>query len=106
MDTNELHLEIEEMQKHRWIESQKKGFDLGVTAYDDWVEKYADAWRLIYNYISQSKEDWKIIDTAINEDTKNLSESEKLIWLKQNLHSWLVKRLNENISKKDQNSTT
>ena len=32
----------EEMAKHRWIESEKAGRDLGDAAYLDWVDKYID----------------------------------------------------------------
>lgn len=35
----------EEMQKHRWIESEKHGFDLGDSAYMDWIKKYAKLFR-------------------------------------------------------------
>lgn len=37
--------QIEEMQKHKWIESEKAGFDVGPAAYIDWVKKYAADWR-------------------------------------------------------------
>ncbi len=31
---------LDEMQKHRWIESEKAGKDLGVSAEMDWLKKY------------------------------------------------------------------
>lgn len=34
-----------EMQKHKWIESEKAGFDLGESACLDWVKKYAKIFR-------------------------------------------------------------
>lgn len=34
-----------EMQKHRWLESEKAGRDLGESAYLDWVRKYAKIFR-------------------------------------------------------------
>jgi hypothetical protein len=39
--------EIKEMLKHKWIESEKAGKDLGDRAVFDWIEKYADKWREI-----------------------------------------------------------
>jgi len=39
--------EIKEMLKHKWIESEKAGRDLGDRAVFDWIEKYADKWREI-----------------------------------------------------------
>lgn len=35
----------EEMEKHRWIESEKANRDLGKSAYIDWIKKYAKEWR-------------------------------------------------------------
>ena len=35
----------EEMRKHKWIESEKAGFDIGPIAYLDWVRNYASQWR-------------------------------------------------------------
>ena len=34
-----------EMMKHKWIESQKAGHDLGRDALVDWICKYAKEWR-------------------------------------------------------------
>ena len=41
-DMEEQKLEI---LKHKWIESEKAGTDLGVDAIIDWIEKYAVQWR-------------------------------------------------------------
>ncbi len=38
-------LQIEEIDRHKWIESQKAGYDLGDRAVFDWVEKHAAAFR-------------------------------------------------------------
>lgn len=38
-------LQIEEMEKHKWIESEKAGHDLGQAAHREWVEKYAAQFR-------------------------------------------------------------
>lgn len=37
--------EIEEMQKHAWIESEKAGQDVGERAKREWVSKYAAQFR-------------------------------------------------------------
>ena len=37
--------QCEEMQRHRWIESEKAGRDLGESAYLDWVRCHAAEWR-------------------------------------------------------------
>lgn len=34
-----------EMEKHKWIESEKHGYDLGNTAVKDWIDKYAATYR-------------------------------------------------------------
>ena len=38
--------EIQEMLKHKWIESEKAGCDLGQQALFDWINKYAGRWRV------------------------------------------------------------
>lgn len=38
----------EEMNKHRWIESEKAQCDLGSKAYIDWIKNYAAQWRSWY----------------------------------------------------------
>jgi hypothetical protein len=40
-----LAMERDEMLRHKWIESQKAGHDLGQSAFFDWVDKHADAFR-------------------------------------------------------------
>lgn len=40
-----LREEFREIQKHKWIESEKRGRDLGSTAVYDWINRYARAWR-------------------------------------------------------------
>ncbi|MCM8525276.1 MAG: hypothetical protein NE327_02090 [Lentisphaeraceae bacterium] len=43
METKELITrQLDEMAKHRWIESEKAGYDLGEKAMLDWVDKYSD----------------------------------------------------------------
>jgi hypothetical protein len=38
--------EREEVLKHKWIESEKKGYDIGYsTALIDWILKYRSGWR-------------------------------------------------------------
>lgn len=37
-----LQAQLEEIHRHKWIESEKKGFDIGFDkAFHDWVAKYA-----------------------------------------------------------------
>jgi hypothetical protein len=40
-----LRKELEEILKHKWIESEKAGYDLGDQAVWDWVQKYAHEFR-------------------------------------------------------------
>jgi hypothetical protein len=40
-----LREELEEILKHKWIESEKAGYDLGDKAVWDWVQKYAHEFR-------------------------------------------------------------
>jgi hypothetical protein len=40
-----LVLQINEIDRHKWIESQKAGYDLGDRAVFDWVEKHAAGFR-------------------------------------------------------------
>ena len=37
-----LRLQDREIEKHKWIESEKAGRDLGTDAVLDWIRKYAD----------------------------------------------------------------
>lgn len=43
-----LQLQSEEMKKHKWIESEKAGQDLGNNAIFDWIHKYAKQYREEY----------------------------------------------------------
>ena len=46
---NRLHQELEEqwreIMKHKWIQSEKAGRDLGTQAIMDWIKTYAADWR-------------------------------------------------------------
>ncbi|HOO76317.1 MAG TPA: hypothetical protein PK636_02860 [bacterium] len=37
--------QLQEIEKHKWIESEKAGCDLGNIAMLDWINKYAESWR-------------------------------------------------------------
>ncbi len=37
--------QLREIEKHKWIESEKAGCDLGSIAMMDWINKYAESWR-------------------------------------------------------------
>jgi len=42
---NFLKDEISEMNRHKWIESEKVGFDLGQEALLDWIENYSHSFK-------------------------------------------------------------
>jgi hypothetical protein len=50
-----MKMQIEEAEKHRWIESEKAQRDLGEDAEIDWVVRYGkdfrDYWRKTHNFI-------------------------------------------------------
>lgn len=53
IDLNEyLKIQAQEIDRHKWIESEKAGRDLGMEAAIDWIMKYAD--RFSEHYISQN----------------------------------------------------
>ncbi len=41
----ELTEQWKEIEKHKWIESEKAGVDLGDTAAMDWIKRHAAEWR-------------------------------------------------------------
>jgi len=41
----DVKAQIAEINKHKWIESEKAGYDLGEAAAFDWVARYAKPWR-------------------------------------------------------------
>jgi hypothetical protein len=43
-----LMLQREEIQRHKWIESEKARRDLGAQAVLDWIGTYAESWRAWY----------------------------------------------------------
>lgn len=44
MDTKDfIKDQLQEMFKHKWIESEKVGYDLGEEAMLDWVEKHSQS---------------------------------------------------------------
>lgn len=44
-----LQLQREEIERYKWIESEKEGHDLGRQAVLDWISKYAATWREWYD---------------------------------------------------------
>ena len=47
--------QIEEIQKYKWIESEKVGYDIGeLKAAVDWIRQYSSAFREAYKDNSQS----------------------------------------------------
>ncbi|MDA8405699.1 MAG: hypothetical protein M0T73_02420 [Deltaproteobacteria bacterium] len=50
IDLNEyLKIQAQEIDRHKWIESEKAGKDLGMDAVIDWIMKYADRFSDQYN---------------------------------------------------------
>ncbi len=49
-------LQIVEMEKHKWIESEKAGRDLGPAAYRDWVSKWAAKFREEHEVVEEHVE--------------------------------------------------
>jgi len=48
---------VREILKHKWIESQKLGRDIGfVTAAHDWITKYGESWQKIHNQQAPQKD--------------------------------------------------
>ena len=41
----DLEAQTEEILRHKWIESERAGTDLGEAAVSDWIDRYAAAWR-------------------------------------------------------------
>lgn len=41
-------MQLREMERHKWIESEKAGRDLGEDAVFDWVRRYAVSFRAAY----------------------------------------------------------
>lgn len=62
-------LQMTEMEKHRWIESEKVGYDLGEDSYLDWIKKHSKKFREEY------KKYLKKYDKDNNEDNGQVSEA-------------------------------
>ncbi len=40
---------LSEIRRHKWIESEKLGYELGfATAAVDWIKKYGEGWKAFY----------------------------------------------------------
>lgn len=75
MDLKEFNqLQIDEMEKHKWIESEKAGYDLGEAARIDWVKKYAAKFREEHSKTDKlpSDENSKATD-GLSEDISGIS---------------------------------
>jgi len=42
---HDLEEQKEEMDKFKWIESEKEGHDVGKEAYLEWIKQFAAGWR-------------------------------------------------------------
>lgn len=52
-----LRMQRDEIERHKWIESEKNGQDLGRQAALDWISKYAAKWREWYETEFESAEE-------------------------------------------------
>ena len=43
-----IHQQVNEMEKHKWLESEKAGCDLGQKALLDWVDKHYEKFTKAY----------------------------------------------------------
>ena len=41
----EMEIQRREIEKHKWIESERQGADQGQKAVRDWIDRYAAGWR-------------------------------------------------------------
>lgn len=62
-------LQMTEMEKHRWIESEKVGYDLGEGAYLDWIKTHSKKFREEY------KRYLKKYDNDNNGESETISEA-------------------------------
>ncbi len=52
-----LEIQTREIDRHKWIESEKAGKDLGMDAAIDWIQKYADLFSDSYSFEKDSAQD-------------------------------------------------
>ena len=52
-----LERQRKEMNRHRWLESEKAQCDVGKDAYLDWIKRYAAQWRAWYDEHSDDPSD-------------------------------------------------
>jgi hypothetical protein len=45
-------VQLQEIERHKWIESEKAGRDLGQDAAFDWIQRHAESFRQIYGSVS------------------------------------------------------
>jgi hypothetical protein len=67
-----IRLQLEEIDRHKWIESQKAGRDLGEEAVFDWVRKYANDFR---RYVVEDLDETVIFPNGICAPPMNLTGS-------------------------------
>jgi hypothetical protein len=49
------HKQLLEMDKHKWIESEKAGKNLGDVAYLDWIKKHSKKYREEYEQLQSQR---------------------------------------------------
>jgi hypothetical protein len=45
--------QIEEMKKHKWILSEKRGYDVGEEALIDWINRFSEVFREEYYKVNK-----------------------------------------------------
>jgi len=81
-----------EMEKYRWTISKIRGYDVGKSAYIEWISKYAEIWRMLDDYERDHDECRCQLESEIDNVTIEMNVEEKLHWLKTNLKKWLIER--------------
>lgn len=71
-----LQRQMEEALRHKWIESEKAGRDLGEAAIQDWVSKYAKKFRRYWERadLEEVKKGMKELNKKSDKDRKAFME--------------------------------
>jgi len=83
---------MKEMDRYKWLKSQEVNYDIGKKAYMEWVQKYGAIWRMLDDYVKETKEDRKAIEKDLDQRMTNFREEDRYKWLKRHLTMWLRRR--------------
>jgi hypothetical protein len=92
MNKNTNKDEIIEMNRYKWFKSEEKGFDVGPQAFLEWIDKYADIWRVLDDYSLKYNVDKKVLEDELNKEMFGFKEDDRSSWLRKNLKKWLSNR--------------